>query len=62
MVSVTDIPFYSLCAHHFLPFFGRAHAAYVPGERIVGLGELARVVDLCECRDKSRPVNAVKSG
>jgi len=46
IVAVTDIPFYSLCAHHFLPFFGRAHVAYVPGERIVGLGELARVVDL----------------
>jgi GTP cyclohydrolase I len=45
MVSVTDIPFYSICAHHFLPFFGAAHVAYVPGERLVGLSKLARVVD-----------------
>lgn len=45
MVSVLDIPFYSLCAHHFLPFFGVAHVAYLPGERIVGLSKLARVVE-----------------
>ena len=45
MVSIVDIPFYSLCAHHFLPFFGSAHVAYLPGERIVGLSKLARVVE-----------------
>ena len=45
MVSLLDIPFYSLCAHHFLPFFGTAHVAYVPEERIVGLSKLARVVE-----------------
>lgn len=45
MVAVTDIPFYSLCAHHFLPFFGAAHVAYLPGARIVGLSKLARVVE-----------------
>jgi len=45
MVAVTDIPFYSICAHHFLPFFGSAHVAYVPGERLVGLSKLTRVVD-----------------
>lgn len=45
IVSVIDIPFYSVCAHHFLPFFGVAHVAYLPGERIVGLSKLARVVD-----------------
>jgi GTP cyclohydrolase I len=44
-VSVTDIPFHSLCAHHFLPFYGIAHLAYVPKERVVGLSKLARVVD-----------------
>jgi GTP cyclohydrolase I len=44
-VSVTDIPFHSLCAHHFLPFYGTAHLAYVPKERVVGLSKLARVVD-----------------
>jgi GTP cyclohydrolase I len=45
MVSVTGIPFHSLCAHHFLPFFGTAHVAYLPNERVVGLSKLARVVD-----------------
>ncbi len=45
MVSLVDIPFYSLCAHHFLPFFGTAHVAYLPDERIVGLSKLARVVE-----------------
>lgn len=44
-VTVMDIPFYSMCAHHFLPFFGSAHVAYLPGERIVGLSKLARVVE-----------------
>src|SRR5262249_26318305 len=37
MVAVTDIPFHSTCAHHFLPFFGTAHVAYLPGPRVVGL-------------------------
>lgn len=45
VVAVTGIPFHSLCAHHFLPFFGTAHVAYVPAERIVGLSKLARVVE-----------------
>ena len=45
MVSVADIPFYSICAHHFLPFFGAVQVAYVPGEHLVGLSKLARVVD-----------------
>jgi GTP cyclohydrolase IA len=44
-VAVTDILFHSLCAHHFLPFYGTAHLAYVPSERLVGLSKLARVVD-----------------
>ena len=44
VVSVTGIPFYSLCAHHFLPFFGTAHVGYVPGEQLLGLSKLARVV------------------
>ena len=44
-VAVLDIPFHSLCAHHFLPFFGAAHVTYVPGDRVVGLSKLARVVD-----------------
>lgn len=45
VVAVTAIPFHSLCAHHFLPFFGHAHVAYVPRDRVVGLSKLARVVE-----------------
>ena len=45
LVVATHIPFHSLCMHHLLPFYGIAHVAYLPGERIVGLSKLARVVD-----------------
>lgn len=45
MVALVDIPFYSMCAHHLLPFFGSAHVAYLPRERIVGLSKLSRLVD-----------------
>lgn len=45
IVAVTRIPFYSLCAHHFLPFFGTAHVGYLPRERLLGLSKLPRVVD-----------------
>ncbi|MFA6317163.1 MAG: GTP cyclohydrolase I FolE [Elusimicrobiota bacterium] len=44
MVLVRDIPFYSLCEHHLLPFFGRAHVAYVPDGRIVGLSKIPKLV------------------
>jgi GTP cyclohydrolase I len=44
-VTVTDVPFHSICAHHFLPFFGTAHLAYQPKDRLVGLSKLVRVVD-----------------
>src|SRR3712207_432089 len=45
LVVARDIPFHSLCEHHLLPFVGVAHVAYLPGERILGLSKLARVVD-----------------
>lgn len=46
MVLVKDIPLYSLCEHHLLPFFGHAHVAYIPNEKIVGISKIARMVDL----------------
>lgn len=45
MVISTHIPFYSLCAHHLLPFFGFAHVAYIPQTKIVGISKLARCVE-----------------
>ena len=46
LVLARDIPFHSLCMHHMLPFHGVAHVAYLPGDRIIGLSKLARVVEL----------------
>ncbi len=47
LVLVKDVPFYSMCEHHMLPFFGKCHIAYIPdGNRIVGLSKLVQVVDI----------------
>ncbi len=46
MVALRDIPFNSMCEHHFMPFEGKAHIAYIPGGKVLGLSKLARIVDV----------------
>lgn len=45
MVMEKDIPFYSMCSHHLVPFYGHAHMAYVPGDKILGLSKFARILE-----------------
>src|SRR6478735_1103176 len=54
LVVARNIPVRSLCEHHLLPFTGRAWVAYLPGERILGLSKLARVVELFACRPQTQ--------
>ena len=46
LVLLKDIEFYSTCEHHMLPFFGKAHIAYLPGKKVIGVSKLARILDI----------------
>src|SRR5215831_20189351 len=45
MVMEKDIPFYSMCSHHFVPFYGHAHVAYIPNDKIIGLSKMPRILE-----------------
>ena len=50
MVMERDIPFYSMCSHHLVPFYGHAHIAYIPRDRILGLSKFSRILEFCAKR------------
>lgn len=50
MILVKDIDYYSLCEHHLVPFFGKAHVAYIPDGKMIGLSKIPRIVDAFACR------------
>ena len=50
MIMVRDINYYSICEHHLLPFFGKAHVAYIPNGKMIGLSKIPRLVDAFACR------------
>ncbi len=56
MVILRNVPFYSMCEHHLLPFHGEAHVGYVPDGRVVGISKIARVVETCARRPQVQEV------
>ena len=64
MIMVRDIELYSLCEHHMLPFFGKAHVAYIPNGKIVGLSKIPRIVDVYARRlqVQERPTEQIAEG
>ncbi|MFQ5398086.1 MAG: GTP cyclohydrolase I FolE [Anaerolineae bacterium] len=50
MIVVKEIEYFSMCEHHMLPFYGRAHVAYIPRDKIIGLSKIPRIVDMFACR------------
>ncbi len=62
LIIIRDIPFYSMCEHHLLPFFGKAHVAYIPGDnKITGFSHLARVIEILARRPTTQEVLTSKA-